>query len=391
MNLNNTKKCIIPWIHVNMEPTGDLFLCCRADQSSGSLGNVNTDSLNNIWNGDKYISIRNQMINDVEPTPCSICYETERLGGISKRNRENELWKDYAYLTNKAEIDFFIPYVDIRFNNICNLKCRTCRPLHSHSLGAEFKKLNKLIPHDVIIKHSSTNINDDLDKLAPSMEEIYFCGGEPLLMDEHYRLIDKLIDVGNFNVRLRYSTNLTNLIYKDHNILHKWKKFNNVSIHASLDGIGKQLEYIRHGTRWQSIIDNLNLIKGQNIDLKISPTVSVFNILDIADICKFYIDNGYIGPDDLGVTVLETPYYYSIQTLHPELKLIARDRINYFINEYDFNDNTKKRFEHLINYMFDKDSWQDTKDQFISITAELDAFRNEDFKNTFPELSNYYD
>lgn len=389
MSLNNTKKCIMPWIHVNMEPTGDLFLCCRASQSYGSLGNINNTSLETIWQGEKYKAVRQLMINGEEPDPCKICYNTEALGGISKRMRENDLWKDYAHLTNSVEADLSIPYIDIRFNNICNLKCRSCRPLHSHSIANEYKKLGKPIGHEIVIK--SKNIDSDLELLAPTIEEIYFCGGEPLLMEDHYRLIDKLIEVKNFNVRLRYSTNLTTLVYKNSNIIDKWKQFKNVSIHASLDGIGSKLEYIRHGTKWNQILENLNLIKENNIDLKISPTVSVFNILDIGEICSFYIDNSYITPNDLGVTVLETPYHYSIQTLHPNLKNLAQERINIFLQTIKSYNEPSKKFNYLVNYMLNKNGWAQYKNEFKKVTQELDNFRNESFLDTFPELKEQYD
>ena len=390
-DLNNTKKCIVPWIHINVEPTGDLFLCCRADQTAGNVGNLNDQSLEDIWKGEKYTAIRNQMISGVEPEACKICFNTERLGGLSKRMRENDLWKDHWHLTNTSTVDFFIPYIDIRFNNICNLKCRSCRPLHSHSIGSETIKLGKSIPHSIVLDYQSTEFDNDLTSLAPYIEEIYFCGGEPLLMDKHYQLIDKLIEVKNYKVRLRYSTNLTKLVYKNYNVLDKWKLFDNVSIHASLDGIENKLEYIRHGTDWENIIKNLDLLKKNNIDIKISPTVSVFNILDIDEICSYYIDNKYITENDLGLTVLETPYYYSVQTLHPELKMSAKNKIENFIKQYSLNVETTKRFNHLINYMYEKDTWLENKQAFKDITTELDLFRNENFLKTFPELSKHYD
>tara|TARA_B110000503_G_scaffold28131_1_gene44922 strand:+ start:5139 stop:6263 length:1125 start_codon:yes stop_codon:yes gene_type:complete len=374
-----------------MEPTGDMVLCCRADQTTGCMGNVNTQTVEQVWKGEKYSKIRQQMINGEEPDACKICYTAETLGGLSKRVRENETWKDYSYLTNTPEVDLDIPYVDIRFNNICNLKCRSCRPLHSHSIANEYKQLGKPLSHEIVLKHKSPSIEHELDRLAPTIEEIYFCGGEPLLMDDHYRLLDKLIEVKNFDVRIRYSTNLTKLEYKNYNVLERWKYFKNVSVHASLDGIKSKLEYIRHGTKWNDILANLTLLKENNIEIKISPTTSVFNIMDISEICTYYVDNGFITTDDLGVSLLETPYYYSVQTLHPTLKELAKERIEKFMNTRNLSSDSKKRFQHIINYMMEKDAWQDNWQKFKSITTELDNFRNENFKETFPELAIQYD
>ena len=384
MGLNSTKKCIMPWIHANIESSGDVFPCCRANQVFGSLGNINRNTLEEIWQGEAYNKIRQQMIDGIEPDQCKVCYDAERLGDLSKRMRENELWKIYEDTTTSPKVNFLIPYIDIRYNNICNLKCRSCRPLHSHSIANEFKKLNKPLDHAIIIKH---NHDTNLDVIASTLEEVYFCGGEPLLMEDHYKLLDKLIEVENFNVRLRYSTNLTTLKYKNIDILDKWKKFKNISIHASLDGIGKKLEYIRHGTVWTDILENLEIIKNNNIDLKISPVISIFNVLDLDEICSFYVNNNFVTYENLGITVLETPYHYSIQTLHPNLKVIAKNKMEEFVKS---NVRLQQKINYIINYMMEKDSHYEYKENFKSITDELDNFRNESFLKTFPELINHY-
>lgn len=387
MNFNQTKKCILPWIHLNVESTGEVYPCCQSDTLVGSLGNVSQTSIKNIWNGKQFIKLRREMMSGKEPDFCKSCFESERLGARSKRIRENDIWKKYHHITDDEIVDTKIPYIDIRFNNICNLKCRTCGPWSSHSWSFEYKKLNWDLPQSTEILNASTdNLQDFLRENILNLEQIYFCGGEPIYMEEHYELLKMLIDSENFDVEIRYSTNLSDLKFKNHNVLDYWKHFNNVSIHASLDHIGERLEYIRNGCSWQKIHDNLLMLKEQNIDLKISPTVGVLNVLTIDQAYRTYVDQNFIDKNSFNVNVLETPSIYSTQSLHPFLKIVAKERIETLLKDYDMNVDTTKKFKYLLDYMFEKDTWEENKDKFISVTRQLDKSRNEDFLKTFPEL-----
>jgi sulfatase maturation enzyme AslB (radical SAM superfamily) len=147
---------------------------------------------------------------------------------------------------------------------------------------------------------------------------------------------------------------------------------------------------MRHGTIWSNILKNLDTLKTNNINIKIAPTVSVFNVLDIAEICKFYLDSGYVSIDDFGINVLDSPQCYSIQTLHPELKLVAKYRIADFIEKNpSMTAETKSKFNYLINFMMAEDSWSENKFKFTKITTQLDIHRGECFLKTFPELEKH--
>lgn len=390
MDINQTKICIMPWIHLNVETNGDMHLCCQSDASHGAMGNTFESPIIDIWQGTKYKEIRQQMLDGVEPKHCQGCYNSERMGATSKRIRENNHWKKYWDLTSTVNAPNSQPYVDVRFSNICNLKCRSCNPQSSHVIGAEYKALGWATPKQILLESYSTELDRTLAENASHIDQVYFCGGEPLIMEGHYRLLQLLIDNQNFDAELRYSSNLNELSFKSYNVLDYWIKFNNVSVHASLDGIGNKIEYIRHGSKWSNILRNLDTLKSNGIGIKIAPTVSVFNILDIAEICKFYVDQGYVNIDDFGINVLDAPYYYSVQTLHPELKLVAKYRILGFIEEHpSMNEETKSKFNYLINYMMAKDSWLASKLEFIKVTEQLDKHRGEQFLNTFPELEKH--
>ena len=379
------KKCILPWIHFSVGINGDVVPCSVANNNE-PLGNIQTHTIKEIWNNDRYVKLRNQMINGEEPESCTNCYNQEKHGGHSKRLRENKLWSKYWHLADNPTPDFRIPYIHIEFSNVCNFKCRTCNPSTSHSIAVEWKQLNWPLPHKEIL-HVVPNYWNDIKENIMHIEEIYFIGGEPMLMDEHYQLLQMLIDAGNFDVRLRYNSNVSKLKLKHHNVLDYWKHFKNISVHASLDGVAGEIEYIRHGAKWLEILENLKIITAlPNMHFRISCCVSVFNVLRLHDIYKKYIELGFIGPDDFGANVLVNPDYYSIQSLHPDLKKQVKQNIEELLSSVAMNEMATSNFKYLINFMYEQDTYLEHQYKFKEITTALDTHRGEDLLTTFPEL-----
>ena len=384
-NILSIKKCILPWIHVNIEPNGDVRPCCQSDFSCAPMGNVNTQDIKDIWNGENYTRLRQQMIDGTEPKDCAGCFNMERKYGIpqaSKRWRESTTWIKFADRTKSSIAEFKIPYIDLRYSNICNFKCRSCGPAASHSIAAE----QHVKPH--VLRFKLDSVTDMLDNNIEFLEEIYFIGGEPLLMDEHYILLDKLIDAGNTAVNIRYNSNISKLTFKHINVVDKWKHFSNVNVNASIDHYGSKLEYIRHGAIWSETYNNLELLKSlPNVTLKIHCLLSVFNILDITDIITKYFDLGLVDSDHFVPSLLDYPQYYSIKALHPDLKLIAQERIRIFLkNNEHVHGMLRMTLEHVANTILDENYWYEQKQKFEQVTTNLDALRGENFLNTFPDL-----
>jgi sulfatase maturation enzyme AslB (radical SAM superfamily) len=325
------------------------------------------------------------MIDGTEPKDCAGCFNMERKYGIpqaSKRWRESTTWIKFADRTKSSIAEFKIPYIDLRYSNICNFKCRSCGPAASHSIAAE----QHVKPH--VLRFKLDSVTDMLDNNIEFLEEIYFIGGEPLLMDEPYILLDKLIDAGNTAVNIRYNSNISKLTFKHINVVDKWKHFSNVNVNASIDHYGSKLEYIRHGAIWSETYNNLELLKSlPNVTLKIHCLLSVFNILDITDIITKYFDLGLVDSDHFVPSLLDYPQYYSIKALHPDLKLIAQERIRIFLkNNEHVHGMLRMTLEHVANTILDENYWYEQKQKFEQVTTNLDALRGENFLNTFPDL-----
>jgi sulfatase maturation enzyme AslB (radical SAM superfamily) len=223
------------------------------------------------------------------------------------------------------------------------------------------------------------------------VEQIYFAGGEPLLMDEHYRILDELVRRKKFNVRLVYNTNFTHTELKDRSVFEYWKLFDSVSIGASLDDQGARAEYIRKGTDWAVVENNRrNMMKiCPEVDFYISPTLSIMNAWSITDFHRDWVEKGLIKAQDLNVNILQDPPHYRIDIATAEYKqqLATKftDHIAWLQGQDPLSRSTQG-FESAIKFMMATDNTH-LIDTFWRKTHELDNIRQEDILTVIPELA----
>ena len=117
--------CMIPWTHIHGFPTGEAYPCCLAEMAH-PIGNMREDTLEKIWNGDRYVAMRERMLQDKHCVECTRCYEQEQQGFFSMRNSHNKHFGHHIHKVDQGvRPDFELVYWDIRFSNQCNLKCRS--------------------------------------------------------------------------------------------------------------------------------------------------------------------------------------------------------------------------------------------------------------------------
>jgi MoaA/NifB/PqqE/SkfB family radical SAM enzyme len=358
------------------------------------MGNILTESPVTVWNNEHYIKMRTEMMNGIEPLACKPCYDSERLGLFSKRLRENEDWKRYEHLMNSPVAEFKIRHLDVRFDNVCNFKCRYCNPWLSHSWANDYKKLGWEIRTVEAINVNGPDLYNVIkDNCIDGLESVFFCGGEPLLMDQHLELLQLLDSKQMYDTKLLYISNLSKLKYKGVDYIELWNKFNDVNVHFSLDCIGPKLEYIRCGAKWAEIEKNIKTVfeHKEKLKPKIGITVSMFNATEVLDTVKYLTDTGYITLEDIALHVVRRPEIYSCQILPKEIKETITQDVNKFLSENDLPLFFKSRYEYFINYMNDKDTYEQHKTEFKDMTKKLDDIRAENFNDIFPELKGYYD
>lgn len=395
--------CMLPWVHLHGWPTGEAYPCCLADDKL-PIGNLRESSMEEIWNNDKLRNIRSNMMNDRSCAECKKCYEQEKSGFFSMRNSANKHFGHHIADVDKTLEDgthseFKIRYWDIRFSNICNFRCRYCGPNFSSNWWEDKAKLygENSIGHDKFIYagKDKDDIWEQMQAHIPYLEQIYFAGGEPLIMEEHYRLLQYLVNNNMTHVRLIYNTNFSELKFKKQNVLELWKKFDSVSVGASLDGMGSRAEYMRKGTVWEEIeLNRRSMIETcPNVDFYISATVSVFNVLHITDFHRDWVSKNLIKPQDLNINILQGPDYYRCDILPRQLKQQAIEkmkRIIIWLQDRDQLSRAINGYRGIINFLQANDNSNKVA-EFLLRTDQLDALRNEKFDDVFPELRSLRD
>ena len=392
--------CVVPWIHIHTNPSGIATPCCIAESCTKpeGVGNAREQSLMEIVNSETMKKLRLDMLAGVKNSECTKCYEHEDQGIKSFRNMINDEFSHHYDDMNSTKKDgslkeFKMRYFDIRFNNICNFKCRTCGSGFSTQWEQEDLK-NKVWNAKVIPKNDNKKFLAEVIDQIPNMETAYFAGGEPLITEEHYILLEEMIRSGKTDINLRYNTNLSNLKFKDKDLISLWKHFTNgVNIYASIDHYGERAEYIRHGTDWGLVESNFKLVKKTPfIKLHMNTVLSVFNILTIRDFYQYLYDNKmYSNKDSVYMLYnMSTPEFLACHILPPDLKIKANESLEQtvkFLKSKRFKAHQIQQVTDSIPWAMSKDSWDQQKMNFRNEIKRLDKIRDENFKKTFPELA----
>lgn len=387
--------CILPWIHLHTWPNGKVYPCCiTPDQMP--VGDLSKNTMAEIWNSPKLKDIRVKMLAGEKPESCNRCYDQEKYTPFSNRMRMNYVFADKTPIVKNTESDgtlneMSLYYWDFRFSNICNFKCRSCGPQLSSGWYEDSKKIFGKLPDDCNFPIPTVDLWEQIEPHFDCVEEIYFAGGEPLIMEQHYRILDKLIELKKFDVKIRYNTNLSKLTYKKKNVLDYWKQFKNVEIWASLDSFADRGEYIRKGTDWKQIEKNIMNIRDTcpHIDFSVSATVGILNAYDITDFIRYMTSSGFVDLSKYMLNSIVTPDYLRIQVLPDTHKKILTARYKDFIDEMQSH-NTTRQFTSLIEYMNAED-FTSYLPELKHTTYMLDEIRSENFNSIFPEFKDLFD
>lgn len=377
---------------MNTQPNGDVYQCCMAPYRQ-TCGSTKNNTLEEIWNNDYMKTLRLNMLNDKPSDSCSRCYTLEKSNIRSSRESFNKKFENKIdELVPKTQPDGTVPemhllYWDFRFSNICNFKCRMCGPALSSLWQEEEDKIKGIKSQEKIIhidNYSVNTISSYIDKYIDVVEEIYFAGGEPLLMDEHYYILDELLKRNRTDVYLRYNTNLSKLTYKNKNVLDYWKQFSHVHVYASIDAVGSVAEYIRHGTKWKIIEDNIKKITDLNVDyFGISASIQIFNIFDVPELIDRMIALG-VDPIKIMITNMVTHgEQFNLQTLPRFMKDKAEQKLRDYQKTCN-HDYIKNQIDGILNFM--NTEFAGNSEHFNKIlksrTLHHDGIRSESYKNS---------
>ncbi len=309
--------CLAPWTHTYLSPQTERRMCCASREPAQSFQQyIDTKSgtgkyipinLDEHWNSEHMKSVRRRMMAGETLPECEVCND-KLLNTNVYRSYFNQL---FGHKYNEAmektchdgSTDMKPVSWDYRFSNLCNFKCRMCGDMLSSAWESEQRQHNMINWADPknnwmqpeikkqIEQFQDTQIEAEFSQAVEEhrVEEVYWVGGEPLMYEQHWRYMQRIIELGDGpNVYARYNTNLSRINYKGINLyndilsgLRDWQ------ICASIDGTGKIGEYIRTGLDYNSWLANFRegvKIASHRRQMRIDFTLTLPGMFEIANI-----------------------------------------------------------------------------------------------------------
>lgn len=416
--MNSTTFCMHPFTGLATREDGAIKACCR----SHPVGFIQDETLEEVWNNDTMKRIRKSVLTNIRPPECEPCFRLEDQGVESLRQRHisgvipEARINLYPNALDALRDDYTMPFeiatMEIKLNNLCNLKCRMCNPMDSTSWNDwnVVEKYYKKEDNFLVEKINTLNLKnkpfldsfvdtpnwwESFEKLLPYFRRVEFAGGEPLMDPTHYKILDMLAQYGH-QIEIKYATNLTMLGKSNRTIWEYWPKFKSVAVNVSIDGIGTSYEYVRGNASWAELVNNIKQIQTiPNISRIVGAVaVQVSNVMVLDKMIEYFLN-------DLGIVfytnMVNYPNVLSVQAMPKNLRLAAitklqavRSRVHgfkYVLENPVLTGITYKQIDGVINYLkIDKSHlWPDC----IEFNRQLDQTRNQSFTDVTPEFKDY--
>lgn len=466
MHMAQTSKtfCILPWIHLSTRPDGSMRVCCTANASSvgptndkehggmigvlkdeeGKPSNLNVADFLSSWNSTYMKNVRLQMLNGEQPPSCAKCYKEEASGHNSKRQWETRYWSqrvDVDQLLRETTEDGSVPprlsYIDLRFGTKCQLACVMCSPHDSSGWIKDWQAVYPQFENQNLketfqwnnkgsINGSSYNWHKNnptfwqqfYDQI-PHMQQLYFAGGESLIIEEHYDILEECIRQGHAkNLEIRYNSN--GVEWRD-DLFDLWKEFKLVRFHYSVDNIHEMNEYIRYPSSWKRTEEVFHILDKQtsdNVEVTVACAVQALNIYYIPDFLKWKLTQGFrkinmwpFGAGGINYHFVYHPPHLNVKVLPQWFKERCRKHYEEFYPWWEENWElgvpdwykgkvTKQqwraaeygidRLEGMLKFMESED-WSQRLPEMKEYLEKLDLHRNLDFSKIFPDMKDIFD
>ena len=316
----NKTFCMAPWTHTYLSPQTERRLCCASREPAQSFkqyidtGNNAKEykplTLKEHWNSKHMRSVRLKMLAGEQLSECEVC-DFKLLNTDVYRDYWNKLFSnkvDEAFdstddtgATTMQTISF-----DYRFNNLCNFKCRMCGDMLSSSWEAESRKHKTWDKEsqpwmasplkEQIKKFQDTQIvKEFLDAIeTKQIKEIYWCGGEPLMWDIHWKAMERIIELGFAKeVYIRYNTNLSRTEFKGIKLFDLLPQFQDWQVCASIDGTDEVGEYIRDGLNYKQWLANFKkglAVAKTSREMRLDYTITLPGLLELTNMFNLSVE-----------------------------------------------------------------------------------------------------
>ncbi|MDC0863032.1 twitch domain-containing radical SAM protein [bacterium] len=347
-----------PWTHTYLSPQTERRMCCASREPAQSFeqyidtdagtGTYNPQTLEEHWNSDHMRSVRRRMMAGEKLSECEVCTDKLLNTDVYRtyfwhlfQHKYEDIWQttDETGYTTMKPVSW-----DYRFSNLCNFKCRTCGDMLSSSWETEQRKHNMVnldnpknnwMRPEVrkeISKFQDTQIEKEFSDAVEQhrVEEIYWVGGEPLMYEQHWRYMKRIVELGDGpKLYARYNTNLSRIKYKGIHLGHDiLKNIRDWQICASLDGTGAIGEYIRTGLKYDEFVDNfrtlLPMARNKRM-MRLDYTLTLPGMFDI--------NNMQLLADELDVEILAKVIFTFTPDIIMSPLALPRDLLDRTVNQ----------------------------------------------------------
>lgn len=384
---------MLPWISIETSPIGTVRPCCLAIdeivKESGEKYNLNEDTLEQAFTSAYMNNLRQQFLQGEKPKTCKRCWDEEAAGRQSKRINSRLRLKEYYDNIDwgNATADQ-LWFIDLKLGNICNLKCRICGSWSSSKWAKEeidyVPGINRRehLAYKFLMAGSWPRENalfwNNLQTLLPNIKYFEFTGGEPFLIEQHFKLLRYAVEQGYSQyIEIHYNTNGT-VFPQEHEL---WSKFKHVEIAFSIDNVGHRFEYERYGAKWQQVLDNLEKfsnLKSEKLSTQICCTLNIQNVYYLPEICDWIYQQSF---DHVYFNMLHDPWEMNIGRMTANARKLVSDRLQ------SYNFNPKFRVEaNRISQFIENGIGSDGID-FCKKIKITDEYRGQNFAETHPEIA----
>ena len=240
--------CKSPWMSLFVHDDGKVKSCCAGQWDWGDL---KTQTLEEILNNPEVVKLRQDILDGIPNSYCSYCAGCEKTSGSSQRAYyiQPDKFHTPESILNDPNA-FQLGMIDIRWNNLCQLSCVYCHEMCSTS----WAKL-KGYPITSIKSNYYSSVIDRVVKDKDNIEAMIMGGGEPLLHKQNVELLQSLNDELPIDI-------MTNLAMKldSTSVFTELKNKRNVNWCVSIENVGDRCEYVRHGSSFSQIRENIETI-----------------------------------------------------------------------------------------------------------------------------------
>jgi hypothetical protein len=455
--------CILPWVHLSTRPDGSVRVCCTANASSvgptndkehgGQVGvikdeegrpsNLNVSDFQTVWNSQYMKNVRKQMLAGEKPPSCIKCYKEEASGHRSKRQWETEYWsqrtdvdKLLADTNEDGEVPANLAYIDLRFGTKCQLACVMCSPHDSSGWVKDYKAIFPDVKNESLKEimgwdnKGSTNGSsynwhkqnpvfwEQFYEQMPNMQQIYFAGGESLIIEEHYKILEHAIEMGYAkDLELRYNSNG---VEWRADLFEMWKEFKLVRFHYSIDSIKEMNDYIRYPSDWsrqEEVFHILDTQTSDNVEITIACAVQALNVYYLPDFIQWKLEQGFkkinmwpFGAGGISQHLVYWPAHLNIKSLPVDFKAKCRAKYEAWYPWWEANWELGiptwhtgkieyeqwrsaaygiKRLDGILSFMESED-WSRRLPEMEEFLGLCDKQRNNSFSATFPEMKDIF-